>query len=440
MDRVIWSSKDMGLIELLKKIRDIGVPEDMPLEESRYVHFLNTVILIFCLLIVLYGYFALRIGMTVILISVLIFIPFIVLCVYLNMTGRHQLARVLLVLLGLIFQLTCTVFYDAKGSLGYYAFLAYGILTILLFPKKESSTMYVLAALNPVFIAAALVLKDRFEPLYPLNESDLAHQNNIELMLIYVVVMTLSLVSRSFIVESEDMMRKEHEIARRLSEKLKVYLPRQFVNSLSNGERETMPDYRRKRLTIFFSDVQGFTKWTDKLEPEEVREILNHYLSEMSAIAGKWGGTIDKFIGDCLMIFFGDPEFTNDKDHAVRCVKMAMEMQAKMAELRAGWRKMAYEESLNIRIGINTGWATVGNFGSEDRLNYTALGSAVNLASRIESACAPDKISVSSTTYLLIEDEIECEPKGTIEAKGFSEPVKIYEVVGLKARTESASD
>jgi class 3 adenylate cyclase len=219
----------------------------------------------------------------------------------------------------------------------------------------------------------------------------------------------------------------------RLSEKLKIYLPHQFVKSLADGDRETLPDYRRKRLTIFFSDVEGFTKWTDKLEPEEVREILNHYLSEMSAIAHKHGGTIDKFIGDLLMIFFGDPEFTDDKDHAVRCVKMAMQMQERMDGLRKQWEGVGYDEPLRIRMGINTGWATVGNFGSEDRLNYTALGSAVNLASRLEAACAPDRITISHTIWLLIKDEIDCEPKGEIEVKGFPEPVKIYEVEGFKS-------
>jgi len=146
----------------------------------------------------------------------------------------------------------------------------------------------------------------------------------------------------------------------------------------------------------------------------------------------KWGGTIDKFIGDAIMIFFGAPEFTSDKDHAVRCVKMAMEMQEKMKDLRAEWEDLGHEEPLHIRIGINTGYATVGTFGSEERLDYTILGSSVNMASRLETACRPDGITVSHTTYSLIKNEIECDSKGSIEAKGFSEPVKIYEVVGLK--------
>jgi adenylate cyclase len=151
----------------------------------------------------------------------------------------------------------------------------------------------------------------------------------------------------------------------------------------------------------------------------------------MSKIALKWGGTIDKFIGDQIMIFFGAPEFSSDKDHAVRCAKMAIEMQEKMKELRAGWEDLGFDEPLHIRIGISTGYATVGTFGSEDRLNYTILGSAVNLASRLEIACKQDCITISHVTYSLIKDEIECEPKGTIEVKGFNEPVKIYEIKGI---------
>ena len=103
-----------------------------------------------------------------------------------------------------------------------------------------------------------------------------------------------------------------------------------------------------------------------------------------------------------------------------------------LKELRDEWEDIGHLEPLHIRIGINSGSATVGNFGSEDRLNYTALGSTVNLASRLETACTPDKITISHSTYALIKNDIDCSPKGEIDVKGFSEPVKIYEVVGLK--------
>jgi len=156
----------------------------------------------------------------------------------------------------------------------------------------------------------------------------------------------------------------------------------------------------------------------------------------MSAIAHQWGGTIDKFIGDAMMVFFGDPGFTDDKDQALRCVKMAMAMQERMEVLRKEWEGIGHQETLRIRIGINTGYATVGNFGSEDRLNYTALGSEVNMASRLETASAPDKITISHTTYSLIKEEIECAAKGAIEVKGFSDPVKIYEIVRLKPKID----
>ncbi len=219
-----------------------------------------------------------------------------------------------------------------------------------------------------------------------------------------------------------------------LSEKLRAYLPHQFVDSLASGQRDPRPDYKRKRLTVFFSDVQGFTPWTDKLEPEETKTLLNQYLSEMSAITSEWGGTLVQFVGDAIMIFFGDPEFTNDKDHALRCLKMAMAMQAKMAELRVDWEDRGFEEPLHIRIGVNTGYATVGAFGSTERLNYTALGSTVNMAARLEGVCAPDQITISHATYALIKDEIECQPLGEVTVKGFADPVTIHEVVGVKVK------
>ena len=254
--------------------------------------------------------------------------------------------------------------------------------------------------------------------------------------LILFLIVGGTLIATNLVVSKMKQRERELAVTNKqisvLSNKLKVFLPQQFVKTLESGDADSAPDYERRKLTIFFSDVKGFTAWTDKLEPEDIRELLNQYLSEMSNIARKWGGTIDKFIGDAIMIFFGAPEFSSDKDHAVRCVKMAMEMQEKMKELRLEWADLGFDESLHIRIGINTGYATVGIFGSADRLNYTILGSSVNLASRIEIACQPDQITISHVTYSLIKNEIECAPKGTVEVKGVSEPVKIYEVREVK--------
>ncbi len=253
---------------------------------------------------------------------------------------------------------------------------------------------------------------------------------------ILFLIVGLTLIATNLVVNKMRQREKELAVTNKkisiLSNKLKVFLPQQFVKSLERGDADSVPDYERRKLTIFFSDVKGFTAWTDKLEPEETRELLNQYLSEMSKIAHRWGGTIDKFIGDQIMIFFGAPEFNSDKDDAVCCVKMAIEMQGKMKELRMEWEDLGFDEPLHIRIGINTGYATVGIFGSEERLNYTILGSSVNLASRLEIVCQPDRITISHVTYSLIKNEIECEPKGTIEIKGFSEPIKIYEVKGIK--------
>ena len=294
-----------------------------------------------------------------------------------------------------------------------------------------------------VFLSLGLLAYNRIIPYAPAFKTDANFYNEVCLPFLdhltpfyfflvhfsIFLIVGVTLIATNLVVNKMKQREKELDVTNKkisvLSNKLKVFLPQQFVKALENGEADSAPDYERRKLTVFFSDVKGFTAWTDKLEPEDTREFLNQYLSEMSKIALRWGGTIDKFIGDAIMIFFGAPEFTSDKDHAVRCVKMAMEMQDKMKELRMEWEDLGYDEPLHIRIGINTGYATVGTFGSEDRLNYTILGSSVNLASRLETACQPDRITVGHATYSLIKNEIECESKGTIEVKGFSEPVKI---------------
>ncbi len=215
-----------------------------------------------------------------------------------------------------------------------------------------------------------------------------------------------------------------------LSGKLAKYLSRQVYDSIFEGKTEVLVQSYRKELTVFFSDIAGFTDLTDRLEAEAVSGVLNRYLSEMAAIADGCGGTIDKFIGDGIMIFFGDPQTRGRQEDAVECVGMALRMKQRTAELNSEWVDLVGPEPLHVRIGVNTGFCTVGNFGSEDRLDYTIVGGAVNAASRLEATAEADQIQISHATYSLIKDQFYCRPIGDINVKGISHQLRTYEVVG----------
>ena len=214
-----------------------------------------------------------------------------------------------------------------------------------------------------------------------------------------------------------------------LSEKLSKYFSPQVYESIFSGKLDVKVQTKRKPLTVFFSDLQGFTELTERLEPEVLTELLTQYLTKMSNVAIKWGGTIDKFIGDAILVFFGDPNSRGDEEDAIACVSMAMDMLEELNKLRISWRKKGLAKPLNARMGIHTGVCTVGNFGSEDRLDYTIIGNGVNLASRLEARAGINKILLSEDTYLLIRNKIICEKKEAINVKGISYPVQTYEVV-----------
>jgi len=219
-----------------------------------------------------------------------------------------------------------------------------------------------------------------------------------------------------------------------LMQSMKKYLPSQLFDAIVRGSRsDDLNVHFRRKLTVFFSDIVAFTSTTESMEAEDLSSLLNNYLDNMAKIALKWGGTIDKFVGDAIMVFFGDPEFTNDTDHALRAVRMSLEMLEKMKELRLKWLAMGIEKPLHMRIGINSGYCTIGNFGSENRMDYTIIGGNVNLASRLETAAEPDTILVSHETWSLVKHEIECEVVGEIHPKGIANPVKTYKVLGERS-------
>jgi len=220
-----------------------------------------------------------------------------------------------------------------------------------------------------------------------------------------------------------------------LSTKLAKYFSPQVYDSIFSGKLDVKIQTKRKSLTVFFCDLQGFTQLTERLEPEILTELLTEYLTEMSKIAIKWGGTIDKFIGDAILVFFGDPETKGKKEDALACVSMALEMLEKLEELRGTWLEKGFTKSLKARMGIHSGFCTVGNFGSEDRLDYTVIGNGVNLASRLEGSADPNKILISEDTYLLVKDEVKCLKNKEISVKGLSYPIQSYEVSGFSSNS-----
>ena len=231
------------------------------------------------------------------------------------------------------------------------------------------------------------------------------------------------------VVDITERVKAKNKIEQ-LASKLSRYLSPQVYQSIFSGKKNVKIEAYRKKLTVFFSDIKGFTEITDRLEPEVLSTLLNSYLNEMSKIALKYGGTIDKFVGDAILIFFGDPETKGYKQDAYSCVLMALEMQERMHHLKKLWEGQGITNSLEIRLGINTGYCNVGNFGSENRLDYTIIGGEVNLASRLESNAMTGQILISQETYALIKKHIVCEKKDEIKVKGIAHKIQTYQVVG----------
>lgn len=224
----------------------------------------------------------------------------------------------------------------------------------------------------------------------------------------------------------------EQSKQKNLSNKVAKYISPQIWESIFLDNREVKLETQRKKLVVFFSDIKGFTALSEQLESEPLTELLNNYLTEMTNIALKYGGTIDKYIGDSIMVFFGDPKTQGAKKDTLACVAMALEMRKHMKVLRQKWRAQGVQTPLEIRMGINTGYCTVGNFGTESRMDYTIIGREVNMASRLESAAESGEILLSHEAYALIQDKIICREKGMISAKGFSRPVPVYEAVDFR--------
>lgn len=233
------------------------------------------------------------------------------------------------------------------------------------------------------------------------------------------------------ITEERKEMNSMNEQLTQISKHLSKYISPQVYESIIQKNVVEIGAVR-KHMTVFFSDIVGFSSLSDAIEPEVLTHMINTYFDEMTKIVLKHGGTVDKYIGDAIMVFFGDPTTNGPKEDAMNCVSMALEMREQLKELKAKWESEGISQDLKIRIGINSGYCAVGNFGSEYRMIYTVIGNQVNLASRLQHIGAPGEITVCETTYLLIRTHINCAKGETIEVKGIGHPVRTYTVTGFK--------
>ena len=227
----------------------------------------------------------------------------------------------------------------------------------------------------------------------------------------------------------EEKSRQLESLATRLAK----YLSPQIYQSIFKDENGEGHKYSRKNLTIFLSDIVKFTDLADTLEPERLAAVINTYLSEMSAIAVECGGTIDKFIGDAVLIFFGDPETEGEQEDALKCAEMAIRMMKRVGELNKHWKKLGVVDGLKVRMGISTGFCTVGNFGSDLRLDYTVLGSPVNLAARLQTTADHNSILIDEYTKDLINSHVNSKYIDDITPKGFARPIPVYRLKDFKS-------
>jgi adenylate cyclase len=226
---------------------------------------------------------------------------------------------------------------------------------------------------------------------------------------------------------SFDNARSHEELSQRVMERqaLSRFLSASIVEKILANPDQIHLGGENQTVTILFADIRGFTRMSEKMEPMEVVELLNEYFSEMTDLVFENGGTLDKYLGDGLMAVFGAP--LAKPDDSLRAVKTAIEMQRALARLNRDWEAMG-QRSLKIGLGVNTGPVTAGNIGSARRMDYTVIGDAVNLASRLCANAAGGQILISESTHCTLQGRLPAKKLDPIKVKGKEAPIEIYEI------------
>ena len=217
--------------------------------------------------------------------------------------------------------------------------------------------------------------------------------------------------------------------------RMRRFLSPQLAELIVNNDDESVLQSHRREITVVFCDLRGFTAFSETAEPEEVMAVLAEFHGELGKLIHAFGGTLERFAGDALMMFFNDP--FPIEDAPLRAVRMALAMQERVAELIVGWRKRGHD--LALGIGIAVGFATMGRIGFEGRFDYGAVGSVVNLAARLCAEARSGQILVDGKVHMAVEALTDTEPLGELALKGMQRPVSVFNILAMRDLRARAS-
>ena len=230
-----------------------------------------------------------------------------------------------------------------------------------------------------------------------------------------------------------------------LGDRLSSFLPDQIRRLMEEGEDSAANLVATRRyITIIFGDLSGFTSIAEVLDPEAVTEIVNEYFEAVFELVVKHGGLLDKFIGDGFMAFWGAPESAGQQNDAVRCARFGIEMRDRFKKLAESWSKRGIDHQISLRQAIHSGYCSVGNFGTQKRLQFTAMGNPVNVTARLEGEAEPGSVLMSLTTQSMVSPYFDSRPKGKLIVKGIKHPISTFELLpktsAAEAENEPAAD
>ncbi len=247
-----------------------------------------------------------------------------------------------------------------------------------------------------------------------------------------MVCIVIEIVERRTFSKDQIIEAQQQEL-RKSRETIRRYVPRAVFEHIANGDIVGIDVPTRRRITVLIADLVEFTALADRVDAEILTQVVNDYMTSMSQLVDEHGGLVSEFAGDGPMALFGAPDEMEVEEQAVSAVRAAQAMQARLPSLNLQWHRLGVSEPMQMRIGIDTGVLSVGSFGSEGRMTYTAIGLHANIAARLQAHCEPGRILLSDSSWHLIKDRILCEPRGEVQCKGVHYPVPVYSPAGADA-------